>query len=182
MKLFKKLLLAFAIVLFSLVVANHIVPELQSSYSVQAAKVKISKTKKTLNVKETFKLKVKNTKKKIKWSSSNKKVATVNSKGKVTAKKKGKATITAKVGGKKYKCKVKVEKPKISATYKTIAATESWTLKVNGTSQKVKWSSGNKSVATVNSKGKVTAQRVGSTIITAKVGKTKYKCTVTVVA
>lgn len=39
---------------------------------------------------------------------SNKKVATVNSKGKVTAKQNGTATITAKVGNKKLTCKVKV--------------------------------------------------------------------------
>ena len=46
---------------------------------------------------------------KVKWSSSNKKVATVNSKGKVVAKKKGTAKISAKVGGKTYRCKVTVK-------------------------------------------------------------------------
>lgn len=47
--------------------------------------------------------------KKVKWSSSNKKVATVSSKGKVTAKKKGTAYITATAhNGKKAKCKVSV--------------------------------------------------------------------------
>ncbi len=44
----------------------------------------------------------------VKWSSSNKKVATVTSKGKVTAKKEGKATIKAKVGKKTFTCKVTV--------------------------------------------------------------------------
>lgn len=47
--------------------------------------------------------------KKVKWSSSNKKVATVSKKGLVRAKKKGKATITAKYGKKKLKCKVIVK-------------------------------------------------------------------------
>ena len=45
------------------------------------------------------------------WKSSNPKVATVSSKGKVTAKKKGTATITAKVGKTTYKCKVTVLRP-----------------------------------------------------------------------
>nr|MBQ8253244.1 leucine-rich repeat protein [Lachnospiraceae bacterium] len=46
----------------------------------------------------------------IKWSSSNKKVAKVNSQGVVTAKKKGTAYITAKTsGGKKVRCKVTVK-------------------------------------------------------------------------
>lgn len=45
------------------------------------------------------------------WKSSNPKVASVTSKGKVTAKKKGTATISAKVNGKTYKCKVTVLRP-----------------------------------------------------------------------
>lgn len=81
---------------------------------VQAAKVRLNMTKKTLTVGKTVTLKVKGTKKKVKWSSSNKKVASVSSKGKVKAKKAGKATITAKVGKKKYKCKITVKKKKTS--------------------------------------------------------------------
>ena len=53
-------------------------------------------------------MKVKGTKKKVKWSSNKKTIATVTRKGKVTAKKQGTAVITAKIGKKKYKCKVKV--------------------------------------------------------------------------
>ena len=52
--------------------------------------------------------------KKVTWSSSNKKVAAVSKKGKVTAKKLGTAKITAKVNGKKYTCTVKVIKPNAS--------------------------------------------------------------------
>lgn len=70
-------------------------------------------TKATLTKKKgashTVQLKMQWAKGKVKWSSSNKKVATVNSKGKVTAKKKGTAKISAKVGGKTYKCKVAVK-------------------------------------------------------------------------
>lgn len=55
-------------------------------------------------------LKVKGTKRKVKWSSTKKSVVTVNKKGVIKAKKKGKATIIAKVGKKKLRCKVTVKK------------------------------------------------------------------------
>lgn len=77
-----------------------------------SAAVKLSEKKITLTVGKSKTLKVKGTKKKVKWSSSKKSVATVSSKGKVTAKKKGTATITAKVGNKKYKCTVTVKTKK----------------------------------------------------------------------
>lgn len=73
------------------------------------AAARLNKKSISLAVGQTFKLKVKGTKKKIKWSSSNKKIASVSKKGVVKAKKKGKCVITAKVGSKKYKCKVTVK-------------------------------------------------------------------------
>lgn len=72
--------------------------------------LKLSKTSITLQVKQSKKLSVKNTKKKIKWISSNKQIVTVNKSGKITGKKIGKATITAKVGKKKLNCRVTVKK------------------------------------------------------------------------
>nr|MBP3598384.1 Ig-like domain-containing protein [Eubacterium sp.] len=74
-----------------------------------AAKPKLSKKKLTIIVGKTAKIKVKNSKAKVKWSSNKKKVATVTGKGIVKAKKAGKATITARVGKKKLKCKVTVK-------------------------------------------------------------------------
>lgn len=47
---------------------------------------------------------------KVKWYSTRKSVATVNRKGVVKAKRKGKAYIVAKVGRKKYRCRVIVKK------------------------------------------------------------------------
>lgn len=80
-----------------------------SLIGVQAAKkVKLNKSKTTIKVGQTVLLKVKNTKKKVKWKSSNKNVAAVSKKGKVKGKKVGKATIIAKVGKKKLRCKIKV--------------------------------------------------------------------------
>lgn len=93
----------------------------------EAAKKKAAINKKTLKltVGQTANLKVKNLSKaqnkKLKWTSSKKAVATVNKKGKVTAKKAGSAKITAKVGKKKYTCKVTVTKKSVPQPTKTPA-------------------------------------------------------------
>lgn len=113
------------------------------------------------------------------WSTSNKKIATVSRKGKVTGKSKGTATITATVkGAKAVKIKVSVKSPIVPSSVKlnktstsivqgktlTLLATVSPSKAVNKT---VKWSSSNKKIATVSSKGKVTAVGVGTAKITA---------------
>ena len=56
------------------------------------------------------------------------------------------------------------------------------TLSVTGTSKAVTWSTGDKSIATVSSSGKVVGKAPGSTYVYAKVGGTTLKCKVTVVA
>ena len=84
---------------------------------VHAAKVKLSKKSITLEVGQKKTIKVKGTTKKVTWSSSDKNIATVSSKGKITAKGEGTCKITAKVGSKKLTCKVTV---KPSKNYTTI--------------------------------------------------------------
>lgn len=79
----------------------------QTIESHAASKIKISKKSVVTNKGKTVRLKVKGTSKKVRWSSSNKKVATVK-KGRVKAKNTGKVTITAKVGKKKLRCKFRV--------------------------------------------------------------------------
>lgn len=72
---------------------------------------------------------------------------------------------------------------KINKTKATVYVGSSITLKISNTSNKVSWSSSNKSVATVKSTGnktaKVTAKAPGKATITAKVNGKKYKCVVT---
>lgn len=103
-----------AVLVLSLII-NGIVPQKASAAT---PKVKLNKTKITLNVGQKTKLKLKNCKKKITWSSSKKKVAAVNNKGAVTAKKKGKTKITAKTGKKKYVCQVTVKEKKKGSSAK----------------------------------------------------------------
>ena len=88
---------------------------------------KLNKTKVTLTItkkktKPAVQLKVKNaTGRKVKWTSSNKKVATVSKKGKIVAKKKGVAMITVKVkGSKTLRCKVTVKDNRKAVTKKPI--------------------------------------------------------------
>ena len=126
------------------------------------------------------------------WSSSDPKVATVSGSGLVTAKKAGTATITAKSNnGKTAKVTVKVTKSAPAVTKVTLNQTsvemrgKPVTLKAtcqpSGSDQTVTWTTSNKKVATVSSKGVVTPTGYGTCEITAtsKNGKTA-KCTVKV--
>lgn len=75
--------------------------------SVFAANVKLNRTQVQIVRGDTCRLYVKGSTAKVRWYSSNAKIATVSN-GKVTAKKKGTSIIYAKVNGKKYACKVTV--------------------------------------------------------------------------
>ena len=79
-------------------------------FKVHIKNPKLNAKKKTLKKGKTFKLKITGKVGKAKFSSSNKKIATVSKKGKIKAKKKGNATITVKTNGIKLKCKIKVKK------------------------------------------------------------------------
>ena len=76
---------------------------------VQAAKMKLNKSAVTINRGASTSLKVSGSKKKVKWSSSKKSVASVSATGKVSGKKAGTAYIYAKVGKRTLKCKVIVK-------------------------------------------------------------------------
>lgn len=76
---------------------------------VEASTIKLNKTSLTLNEGSTYSLKLSGTTKTIKWSTSNKAIATVSTKGTVKGIKAGTATITATVSSKKYNCKVTIK-------------------------------------------------------------------------
>lgn len=130
-------------------------------------------------------LKITGTSARTAWSSSNKKVATVSSGGKVKAISKGSCNITAKVGRSSYKCQVYVETPKLSRTSMSLQAGGKGELRISGTNQFVSWSSSNTRVAEVASRQgdntEVKAKASGTATIkaTLECGKV-YSCKVTV--
>lgn len=120
------------------------------------------------------------TNQKLKWSTSSKKIATVSSSGKVTAKGYGYATIKVKAtdgSGASATCRIRVVRPvtKISLNKSSATLLVGRTLKLNATVKpsnatykSVKWTSSDKQVAYVDSSGKVTAMSPGTVRITAK--------------
>lgn len=172
MKKLKKitvLLLAVVMVVTMLPVQTH-----------AASKIQLNKTSTTLYVKNNTTLKISGTSKNAKWATSNRKVATVTSKGKVTAVKAGTAYIYAKIGKKTYKCKVKVKSPYLNQTTVKIERNEKYTLKLIGAKVK-SLQSLNTGVATINSKGVITGKKPGKVMIFVTDTNNKvYKCIVTV--
>lgn len=146
----------------------------------EASAVRLSKSAVTLIKGQKMQLSVIGSKEKAVWNSNNKSVAVVSSKGIVTAKGRGTAVVTARLKARVYSCKVTVQTPYLSKQNQSINAGKTFTLKLQGTNQKVTWSSSNKSVATVSAGGKVSARKAGTCSITAKVLGRKYVCKITV--
>lgn len=152
---------------------------LLNSESVNAASLKLNKTKITLVAGKSANLKVSGTNKKVKWSTSEKTIVTVSQEGKVTGKNAGTATITAKVGKQSLQCKVTV-RATLNRTTATIAKNGSIKLSLKGAIVK-SFNSSNKKIATVSKEGKVVAKRKGkATITVVDVNGKKYICKITV--
>lgn len=116
------------------------------------------------------------------WTSSDKKIATVDSKGVVTGKKKGTVTITAKCNGISYSSTITVKEPKVAFEKKKSKVTVGYKVKLKLQNGKdIKWCSSNKQIATVDKKGVVSGKKKGKVKITAKCNGKKYTCTVEVV-
>lgn len=164
-----------------------------------AVDFKLSPQKRDLAIGQSFTpkkvIKPANAKKTATWKSSNTKIATVNSAGKVTAKKKGTCTITCTLT--KYRqsatCKVKVGKlySKVSLNKHNIriGLNQSYRLKATvktnaAKTPKLKWKSSNSRILKVSSGGKITAKRVGIarvTVMTKDAIHAKASCKVRVI-
>ena len=148
-------------------------------------KSSVTVNRSTKNITYRLKKSIKNknaTYKAVDWYTSNKNIATVDSNGKVTVRKKGTVTITAKAkdgSNKAAKCKITVKQlvTKLSYNSKKQAKEvyKNKTIKFNvivtpnnANNKGIIYSSSNKKVATVTSKGIIKGIKEGTVTITAK--------------
>lgn len=159
---------------------------------IQAATKKVALNRSSLKmIKGTsYQLRLNNNKK-IRWSSSNAKIASVTSKGTVkavkngsakiyakvsatgtvTGVKAGKTTIKAAIGAKKYTSTITVKNPSftLNASKITLSKGQSYIVKPKAApTAKITWRSSNRAVASVNTKGVILAKKSGSATISAK--------------
>ena len=161
---------------------------------VEVSSVELDKTSAQLKAGETVTLTatvkpVDATDKTVTWSTSDSSVATVDN-GVVTAIKVGSATITAKAGDKSATCSISVVPTLVTSvtldqTNASLRVGETVTLTAtvkpdDATDNSVTWSTSDASVATVDN-GVVTAKKVGSATITAKVSDKSATCSISVV-
>ena len=120
----------------------------------------------------------------VKYTSSNTKVATVNSKtGVIKGIKAGTVTITAKAGTLKTTCKVVIKNPAFSLVKSSATIKKGKTTTIRSKAApagKITYTSSNKKVAAVNSKGVVKGIKKGKATITVKCNGITKKFVVTV--
>lgn len=166
---------------------------------VQVTDISLNRSSKSLYKGSTYQLKAtvypeKATFKEVKWSTSNKRVATVSSTGKVKATGKGSAVITcSSVDNPRvkvtFKITVKIKTTGVELNHSKASLYEGYTGKLratvspsNASNKDVKWSSSNSKVLKVDKNGKLTAVKPGKAVITCTTESGGYtdKCTVTV--
>lgn len=173
--------------------------KIQTLINIKIPRVVLTASEAPLQVKKTtMELKVKSkiaTDSVKRWSSSNKKVAVVSQKGKITARKIGKTIITVLMkSGAKASCEIKVQKAPVQIKKLSINKS-SITLNLKGSprvfqiitaktpvtvTNKVTYQSSNKKIVSVSRTGKLTARKSGTTTVTVKCGKKTRKIKVKV--
>lgn len=160
-----------------------------------SAKIKINKSKLTLAVGKSYRMKLSGLsgdEEPLVWKSTRTSIAKISKAGKVTAKKKGVSYLYTDVNGKRYRCRLTVTQPvtkiKLNKTKKSVTRGKSFTLKAtvspkNANKPALSWKSSDPSVATVDQTGRVSAVGKGTAKITATAkdgSRVKAACKVTV--
>ncbi len=146
-------------------------------------KIKLTSAPKNLYVKQTKTItpSFKNSyDHKVTYTSSNTKVAKINSKGKITALRNGKTTITVSNSETKTSFTLTVKNPKLNKNTVSLKKCKSFVLKVTGKVGKATFKTSNKKIAVVSKGGKITAKKSGKATITVKSNGVTLRCKVTV--
>lgn len=178
----KKIILSF--LLLSIISLSLPIQTVSADTSDSYPFVILSQYSAVSNIKEEFYLiAFTSTGKKAKWKSSDSKIASVNTYGKVTAKKEGTALITAKITNAEASCRITVNKTSITLSTNNGSIERGSILKLTAATSNessVIWRSSKKSIAIVDEYGTVTGMKPGQTTITAKADGTIAACTITV--
>ena len=182
----KKNILRTAFAVFSMV-SMLLISNFQTT-TVSAASgyefVVLNSYSKTLSIGDEFYLLAITTNgKKPSYSSSNSSVASVNTYGKITAKKAGTATIKAKIKNGEASCKINVNKTVIELSKTKLFLENGEQIKLNAvvsTGHPAAFKSSKSSIASVDENGMITAKKPGTATITVTANKTKTTCSVTV--
>lgn len=183
MSYIKKILLSVLLCLSIFVISTPI-QTISVKASTSISFIILSSYKNTLNIGDEFYLiAATSTGKKATFKSSDSKIASVNTYGKVLAKKAGTVSITAKIKDAEATCKVTVNPTEVSIKNKNAYLERGDTLKIYATTSngsKVTWKSNKKSVAAIDDTGFVTCFKPGEAIITATANGSSATCVVTV--
>lgn len=171
-----------------LIMALGVISILTQQTTIQASSgysfILLSQYQKTMEIGQSFYLiGIAGNGKRITWKSTKSAVASVNTYGQVTAKKAGSCFITGKVSGAEASCRITVRKTNITLSSTKVTLENKATAILRGTTSNgtdITWKSAKKSVAEIDEKGKITANKPGETIITAKAGGSSASCQVIV--
>lgn len=152
------------------------------SVNVVATSIKLNKPSTTIYVNGTVKVPVNvvNPIGKTTYTTSNKSYATVDGNGNVKGVKAGKVKVTVNNNGISKVFEVTVKKPTLNKTSLKLSKGKTFTLKITGKVGNARFSSSNKSVATVDSNGKIKGVKKGSSVISVKTNGITLKCSVKV--
>lgn len=176
-KLYKSIIIGIAVILIL-----HIIIENSSAYFRTMYRpffsVHLNKTDVVMAKGEEFKLRLIGINERVKYSSTDFRIAGVNFNGRVYAYQTGQCFIIAKAGKKELKCRViviDINKERLS-----LRVGESYRLKIKGRGGIPNYKSSNPKVASVSWTGKVKAVSKGRTVITVRAKGKSFKCTVNV--
>lgn len=120
----------------------------------------------------------------ISWKTSDRKILSVNYRGKLIPKRTGTATITASCNGVEKSCQVTVRQPSVQFKKTSVTLFEESTYHLKTTARpsgQVSWKSSDSRIAAVDKQGVITGKSPGTVTITASVPGAKSECQVTVI-